>query len=488
MNLFRSHPFRTECARSVFAVGLTLIVLSSAPAQSTPEAVAPASAATASPAPETHDATTNTTGNGTAGRITRWTGPNALGNSVIAQKDGKIGIGTADPASKLSVNSATSGAATVRAFNNSSGHGVWGVSSKGRGVVGSGSEAGVYGVTNDADGNGIHGVANSGSAAGVRGANSTGTGVIGTSTGGYGVYGRSDGDGGVVGITTQANGSGVYGQVDGTEAAGVHGFNSKGAGVLGNSTTGYGVRGNSTEASGVYGVSKSPGHFGVMGVNSTSEVAGGVVGYSKAGLGVGGASETGKGILGSSDSGTGVHGESKTGLAGYFAGSVSVTGILTKGGGSFKIDHPLEPDRKYLSHSFVESPDMMNIYNGEVRLDHKGEATVQMPDYFSALNKEFRYQLTCIGGFAPVYVAQKIEGNRFKIAGGKSGQEISWQVTGVRHDAYAEAHRIAVETEKTGAEVGHYLHPELFGQPPTRSIARISAPAVDENAASGGTH
>ena len=491
LTAFRVHPlFFSRRKSSATSLVLVALVAAACPvaAQSTAEAVAPSSAATSSPAPEADGATTNATGSGTAGRITRWTSPNALGNSVILQKDGKIGIGTADPASKLSVNGATSGTATIRAFNNSSGYGIWGVSSKGRGVVGSGTQAGVYGVTNDAEGNGVHGVADSGTAAGVRGANSTGTGVIGTSTGGYGVYGRSDGDGGVVGITTKANGSGVYGQANGVDGAGVHGLNASGIGLLGTSTTGTGVRGNSADNVAVYGVSKAPNEFAVVGWNPASQNAGGVAGYSNDGHGVHGGSETGKGVRGNSDSGTGVYGQSRTGFAGEFAGNVKVTGTLSKGAGSFQIDHPLAPDRKYLSHSFVESPDMMNIYNGDVRLDEKGEATVQMPGYFSALNREFRYQLTCIGGFAPVYIAEEIAENRFRIAGGKPGQKVSWQVTGVRHDAYAEAHRIAVETEKTGAEIGQYLHPELFGQPSTRAIAKLSAPSADENAPSGGTN
>ena len=53
----------------------------------------------------------------------------------------------------------------------------------------------------------------------------------------------------------------------------------------------------------------------------------------------------------------------------YFYGDVSITGSLSKGGGGFKIDHPLEPDKKFLSHSFVESPDMKNVYDGNVELD-----------------------------------------------------------------------------------------------------------------------
>ncbi len=41
--------------------------------------------------------------------------------------------------------------------------------------------------------------------------------------------------------------------------------------------------------------------------------------------------------------------------------------------------------------------------------------------------------------------------------------EVSWQVSGIRHDAYANAHRVTVEEEKPQNEQGSYLHPELFG-------------------------
>lgn len=133
-------------------------------------------------------------------------------------------------------------------------------------------------------------------------------------------------------------------------------------------------------------------------------------------------------------------------------GSLSVTGTISKGGGSFKIDHPLDPDNKYLSHSFVESPDMKNIYDGIAVLDSKGEAEVVLPDWFQALNQDFRYQLSCIGKSAPVYIAQEVRNNRFKIAGGRRGLRVSWQVTGIRHDAFANANRIRVEEEKRPAD------------------------------------
>jgi hypothetical protein len=177
------------------------------------------------------------------------------------------------------------------------------------------------------------------------------------------------------------------------------------------------------------------------------------------------ATGVGNGVQGFSSSGNGVYGQSSTGAAGFFQGNVTVTGTLSKGGGSFKIDHPLDPTNKYLSHSFVESPDMMNVYNGNVTVDAQGEAWVTLPEWFEALNRDFRYQLTPIGAPGPnLYVAAKVSGNRFKIAGGMPGSEVSWQVTGVRQDAWANAHRIAVEEGKRESERGQYLHPEAFRQ------------------------
>jgi hypothetical protein len=166
------------------------------------------------------------------------------------------------------------------------------------------------------------------------------------------------------------------------------------------------------------------------------------------------------------------------GAAGYFHGNVTVTGTLSKGAGSFKIDHPLDPAAKYLYHSFVESPDMMDIYNGNVTTDDHGEAVVELPDWFEALNRDFRYQLTVIGTFAQAIVAEEIENNRFSIRTNLGNVKVSWQVTGIRHDAYANAHRIPVEEEKPQEEQGYYLHPELFGQPESASVEAARNPTA----------
>jgi trimeric autotransporter adhesin len=256
----------------------------------------------------------------------------------------------------------------------------------------------------------------------------TASGIIGISASatGFGVFGVNNANGGtaVNGEETATSGFniGVYGSTHGASGPGIFGLN-------GSSTGGIGVQADieSTDGTGVAGLFVAHGGAGLI-LNGLSGST-----YTR--------------VFSVDAQGNG-----------FFAGN------LSKGSGSFKIDHPLDPANKYLSHSFVESPDMMNIYNGIVVLDSKGEATVDMPEYFQALNSDFRYQLTAMGAPGPnLYIAEEISGNRFKIAGGKTGAKVSWQVTGIRSDAYAEAHRIKVEEEKPAQERGHYLHPELFG-------------------------
>jgi hypothetical protein len=253
---------------------------------------------------------------------------------------------------------------------------------------------------------------------------------------------------GVVAVASPGDGIGVYASSD------------SGLGVRGTSNSGSGVYGESNSAYGVYGQSGSPGA--------------GVYGYNDSYIGV-------KAV---SNSGTGVYAQSSTGYAVYSNGHVGVngdldvTGTLTKGGGAFKIDHPLDPANKFLYHSFVESPDMKNVYDGVATLDAKGEATVTLPDWFEALNRDFRYQLTAIGSFSPLYVKSKLSDAKFSIAGGTLGQEISWQLTGIRKDAWADAHRIPVEEEKPADERGVYLHPSENGQPAAKGIDAVRNAAM----------
>jgi len=288
--------------------------------------------------------------------------------------------------------------------------------------------------------NGINSNGDDGFAPGVEGDSLVGIGVTGYSPDNIGV----DGEGGYIGVNGVSPGYGVFGSSD--TLYGVYGTSGSGQGVVGES-------GNNTGEG-----------FGPDGVDGVSHYSGG--------SGVAGFNFNG---------GDGIYSYSNGGYAGYLVGDVEVTGNLSKGGGSFKIDHPLDPANKYLYHSFVESPDMMNIYNGNAVLNAKGEAFVTLPDWFETLNRDFRYQLTAIGAPGPnLYIAEEISGNHFRIAGGAPGGKVSWMVTGIRQDAWANAHRIPVEQAKPESERGLYLHPELFGAPAEKAIGARNYPIVQK--------
>jgi hypothetical protein len=286
---------------------------------------------------------------------------------------------------------------------------------------------------------------------------------------------------------------------DRVERAGVHGESDKSSGVFGKSDDSYGVHGRSC-----------CGHSGAPAVYGQSEDGPGVAGQSDTSYGVAGHSDTSYGLVASSNTALAALLEGRVDMTSdvYMYGPVSITGPLTKPGGSFKIDHPLDPANKYLSHSFVESPDMKNVYDGVVTLDDKGEADIELPDWFGALNKDFRYQLTAIGAPGPnLHISEEIpdgitsysnsrsrnsnknknnNSSRFKVAGGTSGMKVSWQVTGIRKDPWANAHRIPVEEDKPAKERGYYLYAELYGQQPEERgmISRLLVPEIERKSCS----
>ncbi|MBX3032030.1 MAG: hypothetical protein KF809_17940 [Chloroflexi bacterium] len=372
-----------------------------------------------------------------------------------------------------------------------------------RGVVGDSTETNGFGLHGTGH-TGVRGVGQMSNSHGVHGTSSA-RGVFGRTTAGLGEGVRGDGAGangfGIRGVATGTNGIGVQGT--GT-ARGVIGRTSTraGEGVRGESTRndGFGVRGVATGTNG-FGV-HGAGHTGVRGVGSTAfndswgvhgtGTARGVFGRSAATNGQGIRGEAtgtnGIGVLGRSTGtqGTGVQREATVVVgtaagivgegaantwAGYFQGPVHVAGTLTKSSGSFLIDHPLDPANRYLAHSFVESPDMLNVYSGTVTLNGRGRATVRLPRYYEALNADHRVQLTAVGAPAPdLHLASKVEGNRFVIAGGTPGLKVCWQVTGVRQDAWAREHPIKVDHPKPTRERGRYLDPGAHGKPRTAAI------------------
>jgi hypothetical protein len=319
-----------------------------------------------------------------------------------------------------------------------------------------GSTSASYGVY----GSGYTGVYGGGTL-GVVGVGAS-TGVSGTSPSGIGVIGNSDVHVGVVGQSITGDG------VDGTSHSGfgVSGASNSGDGVHGFSGSHAGVSGQSDAAEGVDGVSQSG-----VGVSGGSGSGYGVYGLSHNLTGVFGTSDSGDGVDGISWSGYGVYGSSTSSYAGYFQGNVHVTGTCCQAAaGSFMIDDPTDPANKYLNQSMVASPDMLDMLDGKVTTDASGNATVQLPSYFQALNTDFRYQLTVIGQFAQAIVSSEISNNTFSIKTDKPNVKVSWQVTGVRNDPYAQAHPIQPEQAKPTGEQGKYLYPAEYGQPASSGI------------------
>lgn len=251
--------------------------------------------------------------------------------------------------------------------------------------------------------------------------------------------------------STSANATGVSGLVSpanaGSFAAGVRGAiggtNGAGYGVWGtHGGTGAGVRGSSTGA-----------------------------GYGAHGITFGAASNS-----------YGVVGEEPTGGAGhavYAIGTLAATG--TK---SFQIDHPLEPETKYLNHFCVEAPEPYNVYRGTAELDARGEADVELPAYFAEINRDPTVTLTAVGAAMPMlHLASEVDGNSFRIAGGAPGMRVHWRVEATRNDRWMRAYGKGNPAEqiKEGNAAGKYLNPELFGAPADRAIVRPSK--VEDEAA-----
>ncbi|MFI2208028.1 hypothetical protein ACH47Z_46985, partial [Streptomyces sp. NPDC020192] len=378
------------------------------------------------------------------------------------------------------------------------GSGVPGVSTEGVGVFGQGGGAspGVSGA--GTAGPGVSGTSAQG--AGVSGSGTAGPGVSGTSAQGAGVSGQGTAGPGVSGVSTQGFGVSGQGVGAGVFGSGVDpsGAGQDGPGVSGNSGQSPGVMGTSAQNNGVFGHSDGGGSAGVFGSSSQGP---GVMGRGAAGQpGLQGATLSGTAVFARAEEGTGVEaqgtgtgvlGVATTGVGVYaavsdvagtallanggnaalFEGDVRVSGHLFNQGGGFQIDHPQDPEHRVLSHSFVESSERKNMYDGVAVLDDQGEGTVTLPSWFTALNTDLRFQLTPLDAPAPnIHVARHDTGDGFDIRGGPSGLEVCWQVTGVRADAWALAHPLAEEEDKPEEEHGTYLHPEAFGEPTEKGV------------------
>jgi hypothetical protein len=224
------------------------------------------------------------------------------------------------------------------------------------------------------------------------------------------------------------------------------------------SGTTYATLGNS--AMGVVGTSYSPFGTGVYGLGSAT---------SGENIGVHGSTN--------SPDGYAMYADGKVHVAGNLGVTLNlgVNGAIVAGTKDFRIDHPLDPAQKFLSHSCVESDDRRTVYDGVVTTDASGAATVNLPAWFGALNRDVRYQLTVIGRWSEAWISAEVKDNTFAIATKLPGTKVSWLITGIRQDPYAKAHPLTVEAAKTGTEKGRYLHPEVYGKAASKGIDALHA-------------
>jgi hypothetical protein len=279
------------------------------------------------------------------------------------------------------------------------------------------------------DGFGIEGISTS--LAGVAGTSTNDDGVFGSSSNGSGAHGTSINGTGVRGTSFQSSGVEGFSYGPGAGITGIAPYQTA-PGVVGISGNSFGVRGQSGAADLLPPVGGGA-EFQKCAVQGSSDEGTGVRGDSAHRVGVRGRSFSADGVFGScSDQpggskthGNGIHGQAprsspdaKMGpFAGKFDGDVTISGNLYVG------------DRLIAYASLRHSQIVLSA--GLVDLDSKGEAVVALPEGLGDLHKDFRYQLTPVGGPAPnLHVAQEIHGDQFKIAGGAPKIKVSWQIAG----------------------------------------------------------
>lgn len=398
---------------------------------------------------------------GTTNNVIKFTAATTGGNSQITDNGSVVTVGTS-----------TFTATEKLHVENTSGIGVYGLIPSGASLT-----AGVQGEYNGtAGGSGVVGFGITGTGAGVTG--------IKQDTDGYGTYGEYQGTGdgyGAFGIYT-GSGTGSGGRFESITNPGVISLSDQNFGVWAQQNIGSGsapvtppaVFANADSAAGIFAISGNG--TAAIGFSLSPDLGIGVLGeaddaginsYAVAGITL---ADDGNAIYGETDGTGGVpwaiwgNAFSANSVAGHFDGDLEATGDLNIVGlKNFMIDHPLDPANKILYHHAIESPDVMNVYNGNIVTDVNGNATVQLPDYFTALNIDYKYQLTCIGTFAQAIIAEEISNNQFEIKTDKPNVKVSWQVTGVRNDPAVRVSKPLLERNKKGYEVGKYLCPQGYG-------------------------
>jgi hypothetical protein len=255
------------------------------------------------------------------------------------------------------------------------------------------------------------------------------------------------------------SGRGIYATASANSGTTYGGFFSS------DSPDGYGVFASTAGEFGVYGQSTATGGTTYGGFfESDSSFGRGIYGAANAT----GAADTPFGVRGSCSTAT-------LGFAVYAAGDMGASGVKP-----FRIDHPFDPENKYLLHYSAESPFPQNFYSGNVVTDAQGRAWVELPEYFAEINANVKYQLTVVDDtespeFVQAKIGRKIQGNRFLIMTSAPNVEVSWRIEADRNDLRVRFNRPTDERQKTGPEKGKYQHPEYYGLPASMGMDYLPA-------------
>lgn len=191
-----------------------------------------------------------------------------------------------------------------------------------------------------------------------------------------------------------------------------------------------------------------------------------------------------QGQVGTNGFGVGVWGQGgnygvvgSTGASGANVGIFSNTNFQAVGTKAFVTDYPLDPANKKLRHFCIESDEVLNLYRGMVTLDANGQAVVELPVYFDAVNNtNISYQLTGVGTAVQPYVQSEVSNNQFVVAGAPNSK-VSWTLYAERNDPtlrYFEqvqgADYRSPVTNKAPYEQGKYFIPQAYGQDADKGI------------------
>ncbi|HMS57135.1 MAG TPA: hypothetical protein PKA27_17260 [Fimbriimonadaceae bacterium] len=127
-------------------------------------------------------------------------------------------------------------------------------------------------------------------------------------------------------------------------------------------------------------------------------------------------------------------------------------------------------------HYSAEGPEPLNVYQGPVRTDERGFATVELPDYYESINIEPTVQLTVVDDgeeFVLAKVVNRPKNGSFVIRTNHLAVRSTGESKRKGMIVGCNSTELRVEIDKSDNEKGKYQRPELYGLPAERSIMPV---------------